>query len=651
MIEKTDVVEFTIPTATDKYDTNLLVKTYFGFEEPTVSNGVVNPGVSGRELNYEDIKNGKYSLDMETLIGNNEYKYLYLTSVAYNSYDKNVTEGKNYIVKKVQILGANGDNISPVHHDGFADADAFNTALKAENTNITGTVSAKGYVDDAKKVAPFDQDDIVKIPAVKFIDTDAIVNFKVKVTYENNGELVELNALEDGYTLTCQGMNAGGQVIEEDTVDKTAVKYLHTLSGASFRVSYAKTYTITIVATDSNGNSAFVSYAVRVNDTQPPVIIVPNKTKFSDDVEVGTKFTVPAPQISDNGETKDAPTWSWSIVDPNGAKFNYTSNTRTFTPTILGTYVITYTAQDGSVNNNSNTSSEYRLNVVATEKPVITLHGVIEDDTLGWDYTANNGQEARSIPKASAKDVNFNNSIIVDAPTVKNSKGNEVAVTESADKNSWEFVPDVQGVYTITYSAQGKHLSETLSYTMTIGDGEAPTLDWDNKDEDMIKTATVGDTWTFKFDMVNFDDNELTNLQTIINTKLANGVTSPSLEDIEDYVTIKMKNPNNETVAYQIVDNGLQYTFDKTGSYTFTITVKDEAGNSTGSTYAYTITVSEEAEEPEETQSSDSVVGTVLIVLSVVILAGVVAYFAITTKQVDSKSKNKKSKEDKKDKE
>ena len=53
--------------------------------------------------------------------------------------------------------------------------------------------------------------------------------------------------------------------------------------------------------------------------------------------------------------------------------------------------------------------------------------------------------------------------------------------------------------------------------------------------------------------------------------------------------------------------------------------------------------------EAEET-TNDSTVGTVLIVLSVVILAGVVAYFAITTKQVDSKSKKSDKKDEKSDK-
>ena len=647
MVEDTDVITFDVPTATDKYDTNLLVKTYYTFEEPQVVDGELVLGTTGKELNYTYINDsGDYELDLNDILNVKHEntvssQYIYLVSTASNSYDTKLTENKNFVYKKVLILGASIDTDAPVFDSVFkvqADSEVettFNDALvelnKEEGQVIT--LTNKGYVDDAKKEAMFDQDDIVKIPTIKFTDADSFVNFEVKVTYESNGEVVELNALEAGYNVTC----------EEDSGE-----YVHTLSGASFRVSYAKTYTITVVATDSNGNVSFISYAVRVNDTQPPVIVVPNKSKFSTDIEVGTKFTVPAPQISDDGEVMDSADWSWSMVDPNGAKYSYTSNVRSFVPNILGTYVITYTAKDGS--DNSNTSSEYRLNVVAEDAPVITLHGVIDEiDEIGWDYTDNATQQKRYIPKASAKDVNFAGAIIVDAPTVKNSKGEEVTVTEDGDK--WVFTPNVQGTYTITYSAQGKFLNSTKQYTMVIGDGEAPTLDWENKAEDLATTVNVGDEWTFKFDMVKFDDNE-DDMQAIIDEIMKDGVTSSSIEELSKYMTIKMKNPDNSTVSYTIADNGLKYTFDKAGSYTLTITLKDKAGNSTSNTYSYTITVNDEEVEETTEKSNDSVVGTVLIVLSVVILAGVVAYFAITTKQVESKSKNKKSKksDEKKDK-
>ena len=655
MIKSTDTITFAEPTATDNYDTNLLVETFYGFVNPTIASNEFTNIESFTKLSYKDMENGKYSLDIAKAIkadrenGGADQTYLYLVSVAQNNYDNNLTLNKNVIVKKVLILGAKDDSKAPSYSTGFTTT-TFNSELVSLNSHVidykkdaegnvtnvleTPTLNDAGYRTDADKEgntdALFDQDDIVKIPTVKFFDADNFVNFDVKVSYKNGDEVVYLNALETGYSLDC---------IDHETADDN--RYEHTISGASFRASYAKTYTVTISATDSNGHVSFTSFAVRVNDTQPPVISIENKAKFSTDIEVGTTFTVPAPTIYDNDEIDEDAEWSWSILAPNETVASKrTSYNRTYTPTVTGTYIITYTAKDGA--KNVNTSSEYRLNVVAKEAPIITVAPIEETDRV-WNYSATT-QAPFEIPMASAKDKYFSDPIYVDAPVVKNSKGEERAVTKNADGTMWQFTPDVQGTYTITYSAQGKFLNSTKQLTVNIGDGDAPTLAWDNKEEDFKTTAKIGDTWTFKFDMISVEDNE-DDLQTVINTILKNGVSTSAMNELSDYATITMKDADNKSVSYAIADGGLKYTFDKSGNYTFKIVLKDKAGNDSGSSYSYTITVSE-GEEAEE-KTNDSAVGTILIVLSVVILAGVVAYFAITTKQVDSKSKSKKA--DKKD--
>ena len=169
-------------------------------------------------------------------------------------------------------------------------------------------------------------------------------------------------------------------------------------------------------------------------------------------------------------------------------------------------------------------------------------------------------------------------------------------------------------------------------------------MTWFDKEKDFTATTNIGDSWTFKFNMIDIEDNE-DDMSTIIDEILKDGVTATAMNELSEYATITMKDSDNKNVAYTIADGGLKYTFDKSGNYTFKIVLKDKAGNSTGNSYSYTITVNEEGEA--ENNTNDSSVGTILIVLSVVILAGVVAYFAITTKQVDTKSKGKKS--DKKD--
>jgi hypothetical protein len=292
---------------------------------------------------------------------------------------------------------------------------------------------------------------------------------------------------------------------------------------------------------------------------------------------------------------------------------------------------------------NDNVSSEYRFNVTAKDAPTFINANEIavslqdQEDFYVWDSNKAT-QTAVTIPVATAKEVNISGNVKVDAPVVKNSKGEERTVTKNAD-GEWQFTPDVQGTYTITYSAQGKYLNNTKEFTITLGDGDAPTMAWVNKEEDFKTTVKVGDSWTFKFNMITADD-EVSDMPKLISDAIASGVTADSIEDLQKYMTITMKDPNNKSVEYSIADGGLKYTFAESGSYTFKIVLKDEAGNTSGNTYSYTITV--DKEEAEEETKNESAIGTVLIVLSVVILAGVVAYFAITTKQVDNKGKGKK---------
>lgn len=649
-IKKEDTISFSLPTATDSYDTNLLVKTYYGFEAPSI----VEDGSDADKFEnmsafkeFTQAENGQYKLDVtqaiEDLSAVNPTK-LYLISIAYNSYDKHLTKNKNVVIKTITIVNGQVDDEAPDYESPFNN-EQFNTSLVETNkevikengfindepSSMMNLLDDRGFKTGEPNKAVFNQDNIVTIPAITFTDKDGAVDFAVEVSYANGDKVVKLSSLESQPNIT---------------TEKVGDDFKYTIEGASFRVSYAKTYTITISATDSNGNVSFTSFAVRVNDTQPPVISIENNAKFSEDVEVGTEFVIPTPTVYDNDTVVEDPTWYWTILVP-GAKTpsTMTSYKNTYTPTVTGTYIITYYAEDDA--GNKNVSSEYRLNVVAEDAPIITVAPL--DEAPEWDYNKST-QDAVMIPKASAKDVNFANAIVVDAPVVKNSKGEEVEVKQSADSTMWQFTPDVQGEYTITYSAQGKFLSSTKVLTMTIGDGDAPTMSWENKEEDFKATVNVGDSWTFKFNMIEVDD-DTDDLQSIIDEILKNGVNSTSMNELSSYMTITMKDSNNKTVSYTIADGGLKYTFENSGNYTFKIVLKDKAGNSTGTTYSYTITASEEA-EAEETENN-SVVGTVLIVLSVVILAGVVAYFAITTKQVDTKSKAKKSekKTDKKDKE
>ena len=88
------------------------------------------------------------------------------------------------------------------------------------------------------------------------------------------------------------------------------------------------------------------------------------------------------------------------------------------------------------------------------------------------------------------------------------------------------------------------------------------------------------------------------------------------------------------------------YTFEKEGTYTLTITAKDAAGN----LGTYTTDIVVVGENNKETYTNETT-GVILIVVSLVILAGVIVYFARTPKTANAAPKAKKAekKESKKD--
>ena len=106
-------------------------------------------------------------------------------------------------------------------------------------------------------------------------------------------------------------------------------------------------------------------------------------------------------------------------------------------------------------------------------------------------------------------------------------------------------------------------------------------------------------------------------------------------------VTVKDPSGNTETLTKS--GGYWSYTFETAGSYTLTYQLTDEAGNL--STPLSTIIVVDA--EDVATTNVETIWGTVLIVASVALLAGVVIYFVVSNKK--QKSVDNKSREDAKE--
>ncbi|MBE7075583.1 MAG: hypothetical protein E7375_00745 [Clostridiales bacterium] len=169
----------------------------------------------------------------------------------------------------------------------------------------------------------------------------------------------------------------------------------------------------------------------------------------------------------------------------------------------------------------------------------------------------------------------------------------------------------VDGTYTLTYYIWDKAGNEeSKAYTFAVGDNVAPTVSF--KDGFVATSYEVGTSITIDPTKINKSD--------------ASGCEDP---------IITLYNKSAEANV-ELTKEGELYkvALDEVGSYTLTVEVKDKNGNTTKETFDFEVTA-----KSKDATMTYKVVGTVLIVLSVVILAGVVIYFIVSKVKLDKELK------------
>lgn len=176
----------------------------------------------------------------------------------------------------------------------------------------------------------------------------------------------------------------------------------------------------------------------------------------------------------------------------------------------------------------------------------------------------------------------------------------------------------LNGRYTITYEAYDFNGNRsTATYTISVGDNEAPTI---KLPEDFIKsTYTLKDKLVIDISKIKVTDN------------------NPMPEDFKPKLKLVNTSKNNEEVEYKV--EGTKYIFDSfeeygEGSYTLTIEVEDAVGHVTVEECKFTV-----ASKTKTSTETYKVVGTILIVISVLVLAGVIVYFIVSKVKLDKELK------------
>ena len=282
------------------------------------------------------------------------------------------------------------------------------------------------------------------------------------------------------------------------------------------------------------------------------------------------------------------------------------------------------------------TSNIYTLTVSDTTAPVIlTEYNYPKSVTKGTTISI----EQVEATDASIKGINRESSY-----AIIQYKGGETSFSTQYYLNRWtqadgynpetgniEYTLSRDGNYTITYYVYDyyNNVNSQKSYSIAVGDTESPVVEV--ADDFVQDKYELGATLTLDISKITISDNKTEDalLWDTLEIKVTN--TTSGSEPLE--------NLGNAS------ENRFSYKLDTAGTYKIEISITDQAGWTTTKTIEFE--VSTEAEGGVDVYE---IVGIILIVVAVLVLAGVIAYFVINKIKKNKKSKGKNNKKDKNDK-
>lgn len=570
------------PTSISTVDSNVKTDVYYYFGEYVEGKLPTDSGSVIIEKDENDTETYKFDVN-----ATNQTKLTIVVRAEDDGkYTKNGlgTDGADinnvsYAYKTINIYGLEDDAVAPK----ISSASALETL--ANNLNNNGV---DGNYGQGKEITIFDN------TSIKYSDlNNASVNktgnlVSNLVVYDANGNEVEVT----GFTYEYDG------------------EYI-TLKGGKIVTTVAGEYNVVITTSDVAGNTLINSVNFIVKDTKAPAIQVKG---LKTTMELGTTYTLPTPIVVDDGKVIDnASKMTVKFLSaPGNTGFQHES--LLFAPTKAGTYSFVYVASDGT---NSIESDVYTITVKDTVKPVIVLN----EDEYEVPLTAKVGEEV-TLPSFSATDANGIKSLTL---TVTDAEGDTV---DHVDGKEFTFVFEKDGKYNVVYKAvdlAGNTVDET--YTIAVGDVNPPKIELSAENKFINKTFKVGETLSL---VVNSESIKVTDADKTYNVEA-------ELDKTDGLVSIVVKKPNNDEVKLTSTNN-YSYKFTEAGTYTIIYTAVDEAGNGKDTPITYTIEVKGNANSATITEQT---LGTVFIVGSIVLLAGVVIYFVKTKDKADAKDKAK----------
>lgn len=397
------------------------------------------------------------------------------------------------------------------------------------------------------------------------------------------------------------------------------------VSGAKFKASKSGEYRVSYVVTDIAGNTFLYTFKTNeVRATVAPTIIKPIFDESVQTLELGETLTLPIPSVKNgDGEEINNPDYTVEVVSAEGEYEPIILSK--FRPLTTGKYIIQYTVRDGSLETKS---ALYTIDVVNTLAPTISNEfkefEKLEKGAL-YDIPRVN------VSTNGVNDVDWSKSkieVLYNGSVYKTLELDKTYESVEAENEAYNYPFRRDGTYTIKYTVVDTvGNTATKSFAVKVGDTEKPTLELDSSID--FSDRKTGSTLVIDPAKITVKDNVDAGINIFDDLKIVVKNTTTGEE-------ISNKFTNSTRVE------GYEYNLSEVGTYQVTFTLTDDAGNVTTLVKEFAVTA-----EGADKEFPTEVVGIILLVLAILILGGVVAYFIITRKKVKSPEQIKKMQEKK----
>ena len=562
-----------------------------------------------------------------------------MVELGYEGFDIATPDEDNKTQYNVTLNGFTDQDSVSIVAIAMSDSNNFDIDTRTLNINNLAESHAPTWsiVDDGDLLngsilmdAQFEQGETVTLPTVQFTDDWYNEDEDEDVTGDSS------LALNVSYYIDSPETSTG---VEFKAPTGKNLKN-NKIIGGTINTTKAGTYYVVYTATDDAGNTSVVYFTFVVTPVEDPILTV---------------GVVENEDISYSGNTITGDLGSVITFDPAVYSADGTND-------ITATVGVDYTIDDGGKGLDWETTGDdwtFRFNDEGEYTIKFTAEGAIDKvfnisiskPKLVWNFDiavqeSGRAGEVITLPERTA---NQGNKKAVVSVSVVDPDGNDVTVEQVYVDTAtiWQFTPSQngKGTYTVTYTAETSDSKIKQEYEIRVGDNQPPVLTMANE-ENLSQDIVYDGEHDIEYKVLL---NKTKRTLTI--TAVSNGVelysydTKLNITDKDDegktHTITSWSKLNIEllkdgsAMTYESDEDNTNYkyyTISSKGQYTLKLTITDTYKNEGVKEIKFNVVTKTEAKE-----NNDVVIGTVLIILSLVILAGVILFFTFTGKNGGSK--------------